>query len=566
MKSHGIFRSIAQLCFVSLVTIPALTLVSCSDDSGTNENHFVDTGVCEDECAPGERTCVTGGYRPCGDFDDDDCYEWGPVVPCNDGEECIDGECETKALLNECQEGAVMCSADGTGIRNCIYMDNPGIWVWGEVELCGTDKTCSCGRCRINCLDECVAGSTRCFGNGYQTCGNHDSDSCLEWGPTNPCTSDQTCSNGSCSSQCTNECTADSVQCTCAGTMVQICGNFDEDPCLEWSTAVPCPLGETCSSGICSESCTNECETPGMTDCNSSGTGFVECDDHNENGCLEWGPVNECPEGETCKDGECGEYCTCDNEQGICEVDSPHTTDPCTCDPDCGTPCTADGYCDPWCTPGEDPDCGCNCDFTAYCEAQSMDSTDTCPCDVDCDLHDYACSDDGYCDPWCPEGSDPDCGEDPCRPRYMLVGYRNADETDLSGQYTNPCPEEGAPWVLLSPGNSSGESSFMVSFPKDHVDCVTEIKVKVWGYDDSWTGSGAEMQLYDWNNEQYDVLPDEKIGSDKAWYNNSAYNPLPYLYCTTGQYAKCYIQFKLRAAWNDNTHFWDAYVDVYMTN
>ncbi len=544
-------------------------LPACLDSSsGNNENIPIDSGACEDECQPGETICVTGGYRPCGDFDDDPCYEWGPVVPCNEGEECVDGACKPIEFVNECVEGSVMCTADGAGIRECQHLPNPGIWVWGDVKLCEVDETCSCGRCRRNCLDECAEGTPRCFGNGYQICGNHDSDDCMKWGPVNPCPDGQTCSNGFCSSQCSNECTVDSVRCTCAGTMVQICGNYDSDPCLEWGPPKPCPLGQTCSHGVCSASCQDECDAPGLTDCTPYGTSYVVCDDHNQNGCLEWGAEIDCPPGETCHDGSCGDYCACDKMEGVCEVATPHSTEPCACDPDCVTkmPCIADGYCDPWCTPGEDPDCGCNCDFTPYCEAQAPDSTENCPCDVDCDLHMNACSDDGYCDPWCPEGVDPDCGVDPCRPRYMLVGMRNADETSLSGGYTNPSPAKGAPWVLLSPGNSSGESEFQVSFAKDLLPCVTEIRVRVWGYDESWFGGGAQMHLYDWNNAKYDVLPDERVGSQEGWYQNSAHNPLPYMYCTTGNYAKCFIQFKLRAGWADKTHFWDAYVHVYLSN
>jgi len=347
--------------------------------------------------------------------------------------------------------------------------------------------------------------------------------------------------------------------------MVQECGNFDSDACLDWSPASPCPLGETCSNGVCSESCQNECATQGDTECNPAGTGVKECDDYNEDGCLEWGPVSDCPGEQTCQEGMCGDYCTCDKETGICEADSPNTTTPCSCDPDCGTPCQADGYCDYWCAPGADDDCGCICDFNEYCEAEAQGSSTSCPCDIDCELHEYACSDDGHCDSYCPSGVDPDCGEDPCRPRYMRVGYRNADETTLAGSYTNPDPNEGAPWVLLSPGVSGGSSEFYVGFSAEHVSCVTEIRIRVWGYDDATFGDGAEIRIWDWNNERFDLLPDETIGSTQGFYTNTAINPLPYMLCGTGQYAKCYIDVKIDASGWDNTHYWDAYVDVYMS-
>jgi len=46
------------------------------------------------------------------------------------------------------------------------------------------------------CTNDCSSGSLQCSGNGYQTCGNYDADSCLEWGSVTSCPSGQTCSNG----------------------------------------------------------------------------------------------------------------------------------------------------------------------------------------------------------------------------------------------------------------------------------------------------------------------------------------------------------------------------------
>lgn len=51
----------------------------------------------------------------------------------------------------------------------------------------------------ITCSNECTtSGSKQCSGNGYQTCGNYDSDSCTEWSSVTSCPSGQTCSNGQC--------------------------------------------------------------------------------------------------------------------------------------------------------------------------------------------------------------------------------------------------------------------------------------------------------------------------------------------------------------------------------
>jgi hypothetical protein len=555
-----------QWKWVFVVLCATAGIWACSDDdSGSSNTNDSDASVCVDRCQAGERQCVTGGYQPCGNFDDDECLEWGPMVPCNQGEQCVDGECEVVSVQDECVEGAVICTPDGTGTRACQYLSNPGVWIWGEETPCESGETCSCGRCRQNCVDECAAGSQRCWENGFQLCGNFDADSCVEWGQYQDCPSGQTCSNGTCSDQCTHECTAEALRCACSGNMVQSCGDFDEDVCLEWGPSVPCPLGESCSNGVCSSSCQDECGAVGETECNSAGTGYMECDDHNEDGCLEWGPVIDCTGGESCENGTCGDFCNCDNEPSICEAESPNTTTPCGCDPDCGTPCQSDGYCDDWCTPGADPDCGCSCDFNEYCEAEAQGSTNTCACDYDCEPHEHACMDDAHCDTWCPAGEDPDCGVDPCRSRWMLVGYLNADECYLSGSYDDPDPEEGAPWVVLSPGMSGGSAEIFVEMSAEHVSCVGQIKVEVWGYDDSTFGDGAEMLLYDWDNNQFELLPDETVGSTSSWYSNSVYSPAPYMLCGSGQGAKCYINAKLEASGWDNTHFWDFYVYVHMS-
>lgn len=50
----------------------------------------------------------------------------------------------------------------------------------------------------------------------------------------------------------------------------------------------------------------------------------------------------------------------------------------------------------------------CTCDNTAgKCEAAAQGMSDTCACDPDCAGGQTACSNDSYCDTWCP--ADPDC-------------------------------------------------------------------------------------------------------------------------------------------------------------
>ena len=218
-----------------------------------------DSGACENRCTEGAKQCVAGGFQVCGDFDTDDCVEWGPVTACVAGEKCLDGTCQA-GCTNVCTENSVRCTDDGTGTESCALSGTSGCWEWSPAVACDPGETCSAGTCATGCSDECTYGSRQCSGNGYQVCDDYDTDDCMDWGPVTACTGTETCSSGYCDTECTNECTAGSTQ--CAGTTgTQACGDYDSDACLEWGPVVPCDVagGETCSHGACDLTCTDEC-------------------------------------------------------------------------------------------------------------------------------------------------------------------------------------------------------------------------------------------------------------------------------------------------------------------
>lgn len=47
-------------------------------------------------------------------------------------------------------------------------------------------------------MDDCASGAKECAGSGYRLCGNYDSDSCLDWSSVTNCTSEETCTDGDC--------------------------------------------------------------------------------------------------------------------------------------------------------------------------------------------------------------------------------------------------------------------------------------------------------------------------------------------------------------------------------
>jgi beta-glucosidase len=55
------------------------------------------------------------------------------------------------------------------------------------------------GNCAPACVDECsYSGAKACRGNGYWVCGNYDSDSCLDWSTVTACASGRICLSGVC--------------------------------------------------------------------------------------------------------------------------------------------------------------------------------------------------------------------------------------------------------------------------------------------------------------------------------------------------------------------------------
>ncbi len=263
--------------------------------------------TCSDECAPiGEARCADGGVETCGLHDDDGCSEWSAPVPCPEGQTCTAGTCGT-ACSDGCPAvGATRCT--GSGLQTCGDLDANGCREWSEAVPCPDGTTCAAGVCATGCSDECgPVGTTRCTAFGVETCGQWDADTCREWSDVVACPGGQTCSAGVCSGTCVDECSTSGAT-LCSGNGVITCGQLDGDSCLDWSTPVACPEGETCSGGGCSSACADECDTVGALRCAAAGPqacGQVDADD-----CLEWGAATACPAGETCSLGQCAKTCT----------------------------------------------------------------------------------------------------------------------------------------------------------------------------------------------------------------------------------------------------------------
>jgi len=168
---------------------------------------------------------------------------------------------------NECDSvNQHLCS--GNSVKTCIK-GSDGCNHW-KVTDCPAGTICSGGECAARCTNECSASGRReCYGNGYRTC-NMGSDGCYHWGAVTNCASDETCNNGSCANTCTNECSSNGQR-VCSGNGWKQCGNHDSDSCLEWGAVTSCASDQSCNNG----SCLDEYDAPTV---NLTSTGDGSCD------------------------------------------------------------------------------------------------------------------------------------------------------------------------------------------------------------------------------------------------------------------------------------------------
>ncbi|MBN2361379.1 MAG: hypothetical protein JXR83_18150, partial [Deltaproteobacteria bacterium] len=251
------------------------------------------TRRCTNECTAGQQLVCAGGVQNCEDLDNDGCLEWGACIATCSNKCGTDGE-------KRCQNNGVQICGDTNG---------DGCLEWSEPAPCASGQTCQNGEC--TCTNDCTpAGQKRCVGENYQECGNFDGDSCLEWSSEKQCPTGQTCSGNQCTpaSTCTNDCTTAGAR-QCSGEHAfQTCGNYDSDPCLDLSGVTNCAQYERCQNGVCVPSCSDECPTSGAKAC--EGNGVKTCGNHDQDPCLEWSAVTDCKPGESCSNGICSATCT----------------------------------------------------------------------------------------------------------------------------------------------------------------------------------------------------------------------------------------------------------------
>ena len=149
------------------------------------------TPSCTNECSyQGQTTCQdSGSNKTCGYYDSDSCLEWSSSQSCG-----TDGCTGTTYRDYHCSGGT--CSySDQTCSTQCFYCGD---------NICNSscgENTSNCSQdCGQDCSNECsYSGQRRCYNStSNQTCGDYDSDSCLEWSNPDSCQGSTGCGYGKC--------------------------------------------------------------------------------------------------------------------------------------------------------------------------------------------------------------------------------------------------------------------------------------------------------------------------------------------------------------------------------
>lgn len=246
---------------------------------------------------------------------------------------------------------------------------NPGGGGNGSDVAGGGDAGADGGRC-----------SSACESPGTQFCDDESTAvQCVEEGGclverTIDCPSFKRCEGGTCvskDSDCSNRCFGgEDPRCNGEGAVVR-CDDHDGDGCFEWGDPSACEGEETCTNGSCRiVDCEGSC-SEGETRCEEE---LVQVCEKQPNGCLEFSAGKPCPEGEVCSGGSCGPADSCSDECNSAVCGSDGGIRPCN-DVD-GDGCAELAEAEP-CGDGESCEAGV-CTSASECSDQCPDGESIC--------------------------------------------------------------------------------------------------------------------------------------------------------------------------------------------
>ncbi len=143
---------------------------------------------CEEECIEGETICELHRITTC-KKDARGCLSFVGAEECSMGKTCAAGACiSVQTCSSECSDNDTICNLDG-GVRICGDWNSNGCFAFSEPFECLVNEVCSAGECVAanRCQDQCLPGEAICIGNKIATCGDYNSDGCVEFNTPNDC-------------------------------------------------------------------------------------------------------------------------------------------------------------------------------------------------------------------------------------------------------------------------------------------------------------------------------------------------------------------------------------------
>ncbi|MFA5173705.1 MAG: hypothetical protein WC438_00825 [Candidatus Pacearchaeota archaeon] len=207
----------------------------------------------------------------------------------------------------------------------------------GDTITCGSCSSgyyCNNYRCinqSTDCEDECEEGDTKCSGKLLKICGDYNDDVCLEWSPSShndTITCPKQCSNGKCTNT-TGTTTTTKTNCETAGYFCIVPGDCSSSNTLSSNTySCSWPSDVCCSKNVVSQSCSQK----GGKICSSGQDCSVnEVSASDTNYCCVGGTCEDSstPSGNGCEDRSYNCRTSCQADEEIKNYDCEFSSDSC---------------------------------------------------------------------------------------------------------------------------------------------------------------------------------------------------------------------------------------------
>ncbi len=245
----GLIDEGEDLCGEGQMCIYHQCYASCEDDCG---------GTTKLKCVKNEESGLYERWGCKKDADDDPCFDWYKAEDCEAGDFCQYGYCSSNCVDLCDVEGLKECEKDSLGIWHvgtCKDSDGDGCLDLYDNVPCGPSASCENATCGTPCADDCVLGDVVCNGAAaIDACYDWDDDGCLEMAQVASCDPGVApCEDGECGGQpipCEDDCLAGAFMCEVedgVALLFECVKDQDEDVCLEWGNVSECPPPGQCN-------------------------------------------------------------------------------------------------------------------------------------------------------------------------------------------------------------------------------------------------------------------------------------------------------------------------------